>query len=526
MTTKTENEKGFDPELSTVQTQATDEIRLENIFGSNAPPRILNVLDIISAGFNICNTWAGVAATLFLGFLSGGSVTVVWGLVVSTFVVGCCALSLAELSARYPTSGGQYHFTFIIAPASVKRVASYATGMINIFSWLAIIASVCVILPQIALGIAVYWNPTYIPQKWQYFLIFQASNLLILAYNIGIMRRAPWTHTFGLVFSLLCFFTFWIACLAMASPKAPADEVWTLFVNEGTGWPNGVVFLVGIVNPNFGFVGIDGAVHLAEDAINAATAVPWALVAGVGIGFLTAFPFVVAMFYCINDVNAILESPIPIFGIFEQALSSPKGATAMTVFIFFIGYFSLNASIQTASRLTWSFARDGGLIFSKQLGHIHEGLGVPVWALLVNSFVVFIFGCIYLGSTVAFNAIVACCLILMHINIAIPIVFLMLSGRNERYLPRKGHWNMGMLGWLYNFISVVWAVVVLIFYCFPTTTSVTGSTMNYASVVLFVILLFSIINWFVWARRNFTEPKIDFGKLERLERMTTGRIQH
>ena len=125
-------------------------------------------------------------------------------------------------------------------------------------------------------------------------------------------------------------------------------------------------------------------------------------------------------------------------------------------------------------------------------------------------------GCIYLGSTVAFNAIVGTCLILMHLNIAVPLVFLMMSGRSERFLPKKGHWNMGVLGWVFNAISVGWAFIVLIFFCFPTTTPTTGSMMNYASAVLAVMFLFSVINWFVWARKNFTEPKIDLKKLEML----------
>lgn len=521
MAGRSENDKAFDPQISNIHgDENSGEIVYESIFGSNAPPRILGVLDIVSAGFNICNAWSGVSATLFLGFLSGGSVTIIWGLVLATFTVGCCALSLAELSARYPTSGGQYHWTHIIAPARMKRGASYATGMINISSWLAITASVCVILPQLVLGMAVRWNPTYIPQKYQYFLIYQVSNLVILAYNMAVLRHAPWTHTAGMFFSLLCFFTFFIACLAKASPKAPSDQVWTAFVNEGTGWPDGVVFLIGMVNPNFAYVGVDGAVHLAEDAANAATAVPWALLATVGIGFVTAFPFVVAMFYCISDPTAILESPVPISGIFEQALKSGAGATAMTAFITVAGYFALNATIQTASRLTWSFARDGGLIFSKRLGHIHKELGVPVWALLANAFVVFVMGCIYLGSTIAFNSIVGTCLILMHLNIAIPLVFLMMSGRNAKYLPKKRHWNLGMLGWLCNGISVAWAVIVLIFYCFPAATPTTGSTTNYAAAVLAVMFLVSVINWFVWAKKNFTEPKIDLAKLEQLDRMT------
>jgi choline transport protein len=367
----------------------------------------------------------------------------------------------------------------------------------------------------------VYWNPTYVPHKYQFFLIYQASNLLFVAYNIAILRRAAWTHNVGLAFSLLCWFTFWIACLAKASPNYSSSSfVWTNFVNEGTGWSNGVVFLIGMVNANFMYVGVDGAVHLAEDAKNAATAVPWALMAAVGIGFITTFPFVVSLFYCITDPIAILESPVPIFGIFLQATGSQNGATAMTVFLLLTGYFALNATIQTASRLTWSFARDEGLVFSKQLGHIHPSLGVPVWALLANAFVVFIMGCIYLGSTVAFNAIVGTCLILMHLSIAVPVLLLMLRRRDPAYLPAKGHWNMGAFGWFFNFWSVAWALIILVFYCFPSAKPVSGSTMNYASAVLGVMFLFGVINWFVYAKRHFTEPKIDLAKLARLEEKT------
>ncbi|RMZ89891.1 hypothetical protein DV736_g2869, partial [Chaetothyriales sp. CBS 134916] len=495
-------------------------IAYESIFGNDVPPRTLGFIEIIAAGFNICNSWSGLAATLFLGFLSGGPVTIIWGMFVATFVTGCGVLSLAELAAKYPTAGGQYHWTHILAPPSAKRSASYIAAITNIFSWLAITASVCVIIPQLILGMAKYWNPSYIPHKYQFFLIYQVSNILFVGYNLAILRRAAWTHNVGMAFSLLCFLTFWIACLAKASPNFQSSSyVWTNFVNEDSGWPDGVVFLTGMVNANFMYVGVDGAVHLAEDALNAATAVPWALIAAVGIGFITTLPFVVSMFYCITNPNDILESPVPIFGILLQATGSPSGATAMTTLILVTGYFALNATIQTSSRLTWSLARDGGLVFSERLSHVHQGLGVPVWALLANAFAVFVMGCIYLGSTVAFNAIVGTCLILMHLTIAIPIIFLMYQRRAAHFLPRKGHWNMGTFGWLANFWSVAWAFIILVFYCFPTTTPTTGSEMNYASAVLAVMFIFGVINWFAYARTHFTEPRINLEKLAQLEAM-------
>lgn len=66
------------------------------------------------------------------------------------------------------------------------------------------------------------------------------------------------------------------------------------------------MFLIGLVNPNYMYAGIDGAIHLAEDSVNAATAVPWALMSVIVIGFITAFVFTVAMVYSLSDLAAVL----------------------------------------------------------------------------------------------------------------------------------------------------------------------------------------------------------------------------
>lgn len=101
----------------------------------------------------------------------------------------------------------------------------------------------------------------------------------------------------------------------MASPKAPTSVVWSSFTNPGTGWPDGIVFLTGVANPKFMYAGIDAAIHLAEDALNAATAVPFARTSTLVVGFCTAFPFAVSMLYCINDPTSVIETPVPILEI-------------------------------------------------------------------------------------------------------------------------------------------------------------------------------------------------------------------
>ena len=72
-----------------------------------------------------------------------------------------------------------------------------------------------------------------------------------------------------------------------------------------------------------------------------------------------------------------------------------------------------------------AFARDSGVVASRQLSQMHPRLKVPVWALCANSGVVFIIGCIYLGSSTAFNAFIGTGLMLQLLTFAIPTALLL-----------------------------------------------------------------------------------------------------
>lgn len=77
---------------------------------------------ILCVGFNICNSWVGLAATMVIGMEQGGSVTVIYGILVITVALGCSALTMAELASVFPTAGGPYHWTSILAPERSTRV--------------------------------------------------------------------------------------------------------------------------------------------------------------------------------------------------------------------------------------------------------------------------------------------------------------------------------------------------------------------------------------------------------------------
>jgi choline transport protein len=78
-------------------------------------------LETISASWVICDSWAGIAGTISLAIAQGGPATLIYGPILTLLLVGACALTLAELASVYPTAGGQYHWTSILAPKSMNH---------------------------------------------------------------------------------------------------------------------------------------------------------------------------------------------------------------------------------------------------------------------------------------------------------------------------------------------------------------------------------------------------------------------
>ncbi|CAK7217057.1 hypothetical protein SCUCBS95973_003022 [Sporothrix curviconia] len=85
----------------------------------------LGLIGILAAGFNVSNSWLVIAATLVIS-IEYGPMNTVWGVICVTPIYLCIGLTLAELISVYPTAGGQYHWTSILAPSRIKNILSIA----------------------------------------------------------------------------------------------------------------------------------------------------------------------------------------------------------------------------------------------------------------------------------------------------------------------------------------------------------------------------------------------------------------
>ncbi|EXJ84860.1 hypothetical protein A1O3_05535 [Capronia epimyces CBS 606.96] len=442
--------------------------------------RDITPVGIVAIAFNICNSWTAIAASLAIAIASGGTISLIYGMIVSFVMFLSTGLSLAELAAVYPTAGGQYHFTSILAPARYSKGLSYFCGMTAVFSWIALCAAVSISTAQPLIALVQLFKEDYVPKDWHYFLVFEALLTMVFLYNIFALKRTPWVHDIGFALTMTLFIVVTITCVSLAHPKKDNDFVWNTWVN-GSGWPAGVCFLTGLVTPCFMFAGIDSAMHLAEEVQTPARIIPRAIVSSIVVGFVSAFAYTIGMLYCIKDFDAVLNSPtnFSILEVYRQATGSRGAAGAFCVGSILIGCFVLNACQQTASRLTWSFARDNGIVFSNLVRRIHPKLEVPVNALIVNWAIVVITGVIYVASSTAFNALVGTGMILQQVSFAIPTALLIYHKRSSDYLPSNAPFRLpSILGWAANISTIIFSVVIFIFFQIPVTLPVTGSNMS------------------------------------------------
>ncbi|PWY89087.1 choline transporter [Aspergillus heteromorphus CBS 117.55] len=474
--------------------------------------RNFSMISIIALGYNNTNSWVAIATSFAIAIQSGGAVSLLYGIIVVTFAMFCTGVTLAELASVYPTAGGQYHFTSILAPSRWSRALSYSSGMAAVFAWITLGASIALAATEALMAVVIRWHPSYVAESWHYFLVYQLMNAIMVTYNIFLTNKTLWVYNMAFVLSIATFLAIIIACPARSSADINSAETWSQFDNGSGGWSNGISFLTGLSTPQFMFSGLDAALHLAEECLEPARIVPKALIVTVLVGLLTGFPFAIAILYSYSDIEASLDTPtgFPIYFIWEKATHSAVAGTVFMVAMFVVSFVALNAVHQTASRLTWSFARDNALFFSHRLSSIHPSLGVPVYAIFLNGFAVLLVGIVYVCSTTAFNAFISTTVVVAQISFAVPALLLLYQRRDSHYLPLNRPFKVpNAVGYVANVVCVIWAIIITIFFCFPTELPVTGSNMNYASVVLAIMLILGVGNWFAYARRNYHGPRLE-----------------
>lgn len=240
--------------------------------------------------------------------------------------------------------------------------------------------------------------------------------------------------------------------------------------------------------------------------------------------FATSFVYLIALFYSIQDLDAVFGTSISYFPtaeIYRQATGSEAGAIGLIAVLFLATFPTLIGTFVTGGRMWWSLARDGATPFSSYFAQVHPTLNCPVRATVAMSGLVTCLGCIYVGSTTAFQALISSFIVLSTLSYFGAILPHVLTGRRN-IVP--GPFYMGKsLGMAVNIGSLLYILVTVVFFCFPLVMPATAQNMNYTSVITVGLMTLTAVWWFFRGRSEYRGPHYSFEAAERLTFMQAGK---
>ncbi|CAO2652761.1 Nn.00g021720.m01.CDS01 [Neocucurbitaria sp. VM-36] len=481
-------------------------------------------------------TWESLLVIFSIGFTNGGPAGLIYGFIIiwlGNFSVFVC---IGELASAVPTAGGQYHWVSLLAPRSNKKFFSYVTGWLTVIGWIAALTSVCFFVADLVLQLVSLndLDMSFVREGWHGTLLLWATLLLCVFINVFVSGALPAIEVVVLIVHVLGFFGILVPLVYLTPTHNSAKQIFTTFHNTGKWSTQALAFFVGLQGNALAFVGTDSVVHMSEEVKNASTDVPRSMLLSLLINGSLALGMLFAVLFSADDIQRLLDEDAPtspFIRIFRHAVGSEAGATVMVSIIILLEFCSAMGCLAAASRMTWSFARDRGLPFSRALSMIDKRSTIPVVAIIVVTVFAALLALINIGNNAAFNGTISLVLEGFYLSYLLALGLLLWrrirgdldnpdssltifnSGHVDEAYDRSltwGPWHLnGALGIANNVVAICYLLLIIFFSFWPNQVNPDLMHMNWAGVVTGSVALFSVAYYLAFAKKSYTGPIVE-----------------
>ena len=493
--------------------------------------------------------WAGTAASL-----------IGWPLV--TVFVLCIAATMAEVASAYPTAGGLYYW----ASKMKNKNWGWWTAWFNLIGQFAIVAgiayaaaqflNVSIVTPLLDnVGVS-YTNVTEIIKIGDtpiltgglvtmgvllaicLFLNIRGINLVALLNQVSV-----WWHI-AIVAAVVVLLTFagkpdqsGMSLFAVQPQDtffgAWANQIPFLGIDMTYGpaitYPIFFAFAFSLLQANWTYTGYDASAHVAEETVGARRASAWGIFLAVAVSAVVGYIFLFVLTTHLPNLDTLFP---------REGGAEPDSATYSTYY-FGQGYavfealrYNLNtighllgagiaiamsfcalSSVASAGRMLFAFSRDDGVPGSGWLKQVSHRFRTPANALITIVVVALLFtiAAFYVGALggpggggIAIVIVTAISTIFLYAAYGIPIFL----GLTTDEWKTKRVWSLGSWSKPVAVVALLWILVLLVLFSFPTSGNISWPFMAGA-----VILL--LVYYFAWAGRRFKGPQVQ-GREEEL----------
>ncbi|KEF55200.1 uncharacterized protein A1O9_08854 [Exophiala aquamarina CBS 119918] len=467
--------------------------------------RNFSLLSLAGTGILVGNVWPALGGSILVAIYNGGPPGVLYEFIAASCFYFMIAASLAELASAMPSSAGPYLWASVTPGKKYGRAVGFFAGWWNIFAWIFAAASMSAICANVIVQMYAFSHPSLRVTSWHVFITY----LLITWSCCGAVclfnKYMPMLNKIGILVTVAGVFITILVCAIMPSHgerpgHASSETVWASWTAD-IGYPNGFVFVAGMLNGSYAMGTPDSTSHLAEEIPEPSKNVPKAIAMQYVIGFASGLAYLIAILYAINDYDALFTSAFPIAEIYHQATANTSGTIGLLTLLLLPTVICVVTLYITCGRTLWALSRDGATPFPGFLGHVNSKLGLPANATLSCCALVTMMGCIYVGSITAFNAFVGSYVLMSTSSyIASLLPFLLHGRRGVEFgyfqLPRS-------LGFIFNSLACAFMLVWFVIYCFPYSLPTNAQSMNYSSLIWGGLTILVGLWWVLHARTRY-----------------------
>ncbi|KAJ5301542.1 hypothetical protein PENANT_c002G10796 [Penicillium antarcticum] len=467
---------------------------------------------VFAVAFSIMGLVPSIASTLSFS-LPAGPVGMVWGWFTASSFIFLVGLAMADLASAMPTAGGLYFWTHYFAGTKWKNPLSFLIGYSNT---LGLIGGMCSVDYTLALMILSCVSIAR-GDGWS------ASRGVIYAVYIGLIllhgicaslggRIMPKIQTCCIYINIALVIATVIALpvgkVTRGGSLNSGEFVYRHIDNETT-WPTGWGFMLAWLAPIWSIASFDSCVHMSEEALHAAKAVPLGIICSAGSAFVLGFLVLSIIAASMNpDVTATLTTDFgqPMAQIYYDALGKDGALVFMAILC--LTQFLIGLSlIVAASRQAWAFSRDGALPFSGFFRHISNRIKYqPVRIIFGLVVACLVLGLLCLINSAATNALFSLFIASNYVSWGTPILCRLVWGQ-DRFRP--GEFYTGRFSKPIAGVAVVYLLFGVVLSMFPAEgPNPSASDMNYTIVINGFVWAGCMIYYFLFARHWYTGPQM------------------
>jgi amino acid transporter len=474
--------------------------------------------------------WSGTAASL-----------IGWPLV--TVFVLLIAASMAEVASAYPTAGGLYYW------ASRMRGKNWGwwTAWFNLIGQFAIVAGInysasfflndTIVTPILSrLGVEYANSSVLLSTGGTAILTGQLATMGVLlviqlAMNIRGINLVAVLNQVSVWWHIVIVVAVVVLLFVVGKPDQSGLHLFQIQpVDQGGSWNNNLgftnlqygpaigypliaAFMFSLLQANWTYTGYDASAHVAEETVAARLSSAWGLFLSVAVSAVVGYVFLFALTTHLPNLSGLFPATLPTDVSNTSQYYFGNKAAVIEILNYNLGHvgeilsagigiamaFCGLSSIASAGRMLYAFSRDDGIPGSGWLKRVSHRYRTPANAMVAIVVVAWLFTVAsgIVGGGTAIIIVTAISTIFLYAAYGIPILLALLSDkwRAERV------WSLGRFSRPVAVGALVWIVVLMVLFTFPTSGNISWPFMVAA-------VGFLLIYYFAWARRRFTGPKV------------------